>query len=95
MSRRHSRRRVDRRLADLEDEIADPAEESSLGELTPELREAVLDALDDGPYSWDELVERMTDDIEAQLDAALDGLQESNQVRYSGRKGGYTRIGGD
>ena len=45
MSRRHSRRRVDRRLADLEDEIADPAEESSLGELTPELREAVLDAL--------------------------------------------------
>ena len=59
------------------------------------LEDRVLDALDDGPCSWKELVERVTGDIEEQLDAVLEGLQESNRVRYSGRNGGYTRIGGD
>jgi len=59
------------------------------------LEDRVLDALDDGPCSWDELVDRVIGDIEEQLDAVLEGLQESNRVRYSGRNGGYTRIGGD
>lgn len=45
MTRHGSRRERERRLADLEDELGDPAEESSLGELTPEMREAILDGI--------------------------------------------------
>jgi hypothetical protein len=59
------------------------------------LEERVLDALDDGARSWEELVEEVTDDIEARLDTVLERLQDDNRVRYSGRDGGYTRTGGE
>jgi protoporphyrinogen oxidase len=56
-----------------------------------DLEDRLLDALDDGPCSWDELVERMTEDVVDQLDNVLERLQQENRVRYSGRNGGYTR----
>ncbi|WP_436910924.1 DUF5805 domain-containing protein [Halosimplex marinum] len=40
--------------------------------------------------SWDELLEAVADDIEAELEAALQELQSSGRVTYSGRNGGYT-----
>jgi len=56
-----------------------------------DLEERVLAILDEGSRSWEELVDRMTGDLEERLDAALEELQRENQVRYSGREGGYTR----
>lgn len=40
--------------------------------------------------SWDQLLEAVTDDIEAELEAALQELQADGRVTYSGRNGGYT-----
>jgi hypothetical protein len=45
--------------------------------------------------SWDELLASLTDDIEGRLDDALQRLQSSNAVQYSGRHGGYTLNGGE
>lgn len=56
------------------------------------LEDRVLEVLDDGPCSWEELVDRMTDDLESRLDETLERLQRQNRVRYSGRRGGYTRV---
>jgi len=56
-----------------------------------DLSDRVLEVLDrDGVLSWDELVEAVTDDIERQLDEAVQKLQDENAIRYSGREGGYT-----
>lgn len=49
------------------------------------LRSSDVDHLD-----WDELLAGVTDDIEKQLEATLDSLQEANRIKYSGRNGGYT-----
>ena len=55
------------------------------------LETRVLDILSEaGSLDWDELVERLAGDFEDRLDDTLDELQESNQVKYSGRHGGYT-----
>lgn len=54
------------------------------------VRERVLDSLSvDTPQSWDELVEALTEELEAELDHTLEELQQNNVVRYSGRQGGY------
>lgn len=56
-----------------------------------DLTDRVLEVLDrDGVLSWDELLEAVTDDIERQLDEAVEELQDENAIRYSGREGGYT-----
>ena len=54
-----------------------------------DLERRVRGALESGPRSWDELVEAVVGDIEDELEATLDDLQERNRVRYSGRDGGY------
>ncbi|WP_115862968.1 DUF5805 domain-containing protein [Halorussus litoreus] len=60
-----------------------------------DLREHVLAALSDADHlSWDELVERLTSDIEDRLEQALQELQADNRVQYSGRHGGYALLGG-
>lgn len=56
------------------------------------LESRVLDALESGPKSWDELLEAIAGDLEADLDDTLQSLQESGTVRYSGRTGGYERV---
>jgi len=56
------------------------------------LEDRVLSILADGTsYDWDELVEAVTDDVEAQLDETLQELQARDEIRYSGRDGGYVR----
>ena len=58
-----------------------------------DLETRVLDALDsDGSLSWEELVESLSTDFEDRLEACLDSLQATNQIRYSGRNDGYTTI---
>jgi hypothetical protein len=54
------------------------------------IEEAVTDLLGrEGPLDWDQLVERLTADVEDRLDDALAALQDANRLRYSGRDGGY------
>lgn len=56
-----------------------------------DLEARVVSALqDEEVLSWDELIEAVTDDVEAKLDETL---QESGAVRYSGRDGGYVLEG--
>jgi hypothetical protein len=56
------------------------------------LEERVLSTLsEDGCLDWDELVAAVTDDVETQLDEILQDLQARNEIRYSGREGGYVR----
>lgn len=55
------------------------------------LEDRVVDVLRSADYlSWDELLDAVTDDIEAELEATLQDLQSSGRVTYSGRNGGYT-----
>jgi hypothetical protein len=42
--------------------------------------------------SWDELVARLTTDIEDRLEETLQRLQTENRVQYSGRHGGYAVV---
>ena len=54
------------------------------------LEEGVLELLrSEGPLDWDGLVEGLAGDFEDRLEDALDELQSSNRVKYSGRDGGY------
>ncbi|SFR49851.1 DUF5805 domain-containing protein [Halorubrum sodomense] len=54
-----------------------------------DLERRVHAALESGPRSWDELVQAVVGDVEDELEATLDDLQDRNRVRYSGRDGGY------
>lgn len=57
-----------------------------------EFDERILELLDDaGCLSWSELFEALTDDVETRLDDALGRLQAENEIRHSGRDGGYVR----
>ncbi len=39
--------------------------------------------------SWEELLKGVTGDIETRLEECLQELQDADQIRYSGRDGGY------
>ncbi|ESS06236.1 MAG: hypothetical protein A07HB70_01786 [uncultured archaeon A07HB70] len=54
----------------------------------------ILDAVDSGHASWDDLVDAATDDVESRLDETLSRLQDEGRLRYSGREGGYVRTDG-
>ena len=54
------------------------------------LEDRVLEALrSEGVLDWDELLAKLTDDVEDRLDSALEELQSDDLVRYAGRDGGY------
>lgn len=57
------------------------------------LEDRVVGVLRDESYlDWEELVARVSDDFEDRLDDALESLQQSNRIAYSGRHGGYTLV---
>ncbi|WP_411968613.1 DUF5805 domain-containing protein [Haloferax sp. YSSS75] len=61
------------------------------GENNAGLQPRIIDTLEaDSHRSWDDLVSALTDDIEDRLESALQDLQSSGRVVYSGRHGGYT-----
>lgn len=75
--------REERRSSDADDE--DPR-----GDV---FEDRILEVLrSEGCCSWDELVDRLTDDVETRLEDALQELQRENRVGYSGREGGYTLL---
>ncbi|MEY7849912.1 DUF5805 domain-containing protein [Natrarchaeobius sp. A-rgal3] len=59
------------------------------------LETRVLELLSTDTYSWDELLEAISDDVESRLDDAIGDLQANNRIRYSGRHDGYVLVGGD
>lgn len=56
------------------------------------LETRILDALETEPRSWDELLEEIAGDLEADLDDTLQQLQADGRIRYSGRNGGYELV---
>lgn len=55
------------------------------------VEDRVVAALSEADYlDWDELVDAVVDDVEAEVDQALQELQAADRVVYSGRNGGYT-----
>ncbi|THE65025.1 hypothetical protein D8Y22_10495 [Salinadaptatus halalkaliphilus] len=57
------------------------------------LEDRVLELLSGDTFSWDELLEAVSDDVESRLDETLEELQANDRIRYSGRDGGYTLVG--
>lgn len=56
--------------------------------------ERILAALEQNDVlDWDELTDRLINDVENDLDDALERLQDENLVMYSGRNGGYVLNG--
>ncbi|WP_255190802.1 DUF5805 domain-containing protein [Natronobeatus ordinarius] len=73
-------------------------EEPDSSDATPggnALETQVLELLAADTYSWEELLEAVTDDVESRLDDTLGELQSANRIRYSGRHGGYTLVEGE
>jgi hypothetical protein len=56
-----------------------------------DLETEVLALLAEGSQDWDDLLAAVTDDIESRLDETLQELQAADEIRYSGRDGGYVR----
>lgn len=56
------------------------------------LENRVLELLSADTYSWEQLLEAVSEDIESRLDETLGELQADNRIRYSGRHGGYTIV---
>jgi hypothetical protein len=83
-------------LPELERPEGTPDEESGEGSSSgrdsggSDLEDRVVEALrSDGVMSWDQLLAAVTEDVEDRLESTLEGLQDDNRVRYSGRDGGY------
>lgn len=57
-------------------------------------KSGVLERLrDDGPLGWDELLQGLAGDLEDELEAAIDELQDENRIKHSPRRGGYELVG--
>lgn len=67
----------------------DTASQSAGPSESHSLEEFIRESLGSGARSWDELHTELTEDIETDLEAALERLQEQNVIKYSGREGGY------
>lgn len=59
------------------------------------LEDQVLDALKDDVHTWDELLSKISENMEEQLETTLQELQQQNRIQYSGRHGGYRIINDD
>ena len=58
-----------------------------------DLETRVIDAIEsNGSCSWEQLVETLSTNFEDRLESCLETLLATNQIRYSGRNGGYTRV---
>lgn len=74
----------------------DNREETTMRTVTPGvdgLEEQVLEIIRENECAdWETLLAGITDDVEDRLDSTLDTLQSTDRIRYSGRRGGYTRV---
>jgi len=73
-----------------------PVGEETNGETAESLDERVREELSaSGALSWEELLAAVTGDIESRLDESLKRLQTTDELRYSGRQGGYVLADGE
>lgn len=71
----------------------DQTESTQVNQSADETEERIADVLSNGGcLSWDSLLEHLMEDVEADLEAAIDSLQEQNRIKYSGKNGGYTLV---
>lgn len=71
------------------------ADDGSEASSTAGMTETVLDVFDDDEFlGWEEILDRVTDDVESRLEDAIERLQEANRIRYSGKNDGYTLVDG-
>jgi hypothetical protein len=73
---------------------ADPEPESGTAEGANESSDSLDDRVKEelaasGPLTWEELLAAVTGDIETRLEESLKRLQSDDELRYSGRQGGY------
>lgn len=69
---------------------SEPGSEKSTSTDADDFEDRILAVLErEGVLDWDGLVDRLIDDVEDDVDAALSRLQDENRIRYSGRDGGY------
>lgn len=55
-----------------------------------DMRDAIIEALEEGePLDWDDLVNCVVGDIEGEIEAVLERLEDEKMVRYRPRKQGY------
>lgn len=74
------------------DDIHEPGEDSETSQESDDssLDDQIRSAIDEnGPLTWDELLSSVTGDIERRLDESIQRLQNTNEIRYSGRDDGY------
>ena len=58
-----------------------------------DLETRILETLEKGGVSsWDELISTLSANFEDRLESTLESLQRENEIRYSGREGGYTVV---
>lgn len=87
-----------RRSFSLDSGEQDPTSGEEVGSpgLTPGdngLKDRVLQVLAETEVAdWEELRSGVTDDIDDRLEDALEELQADDQIRYSGRRGGYVVV---
>lgn len=78
-------------------DLAEKSEEGASDGSNPRgdvLESRIHDLLEsEGALDWDDLREELAVDLEDRMDEALSALQDRNEVRYSGRDGGYTLTG--
>lgn len=67
-------------------------EDSDALSLDDQIREELGNS---GALSWEELLAAVTGDIESRLEGSLQRLQTADELRYSGRQGGYVLEDGD
>lgn len=56
------------------------------------IENAIIDIIEDGGATWDELRDAVVGDIEATVEETLTELQQSGSVIYNGRSERYERI---
>jgi hypothetical protein len=71
---------------------SDSADSEETTDLSSEITSHLAES---GPSSWEQLLAGVTGDIESRLEETLQELQEDDQIRYSGRDGGYVLMEGD
>lgn len=77
-------------------DVGTDASGSGDGDRDASLDDRVREELaESGPLSWEELLSAVTGDIESRLDETLQRLQTEDELRYSGREGGYVLEDGE
>lgn len=61
--------------------------------LPTDVESAVLRAIESEPYlEWDGIVRAVVGDVESEIEAAIESLDDRGEISYKPREGGYVRV---